>query len=280
MPGKLYLCATPIGNLEDITFRVVRTLDEVDLIAAEDTRHTIKLLNHYNIKTLMTSYHEHNKYDKARHLVNELISGKDVAYVTDAGMPCVSDPGEELVRLAYGSGIGVTVLPGACAAVTALALSGLDIGHFHFEGFVPTTHKERQARMDVLAKIDDAIVLYESPHRLVRTLRELLAALGNRKVALCRELTKVHEDVLRTDIAGSIEHYGQNQPRGEFVIIIEGADKEERARRERERWLAVPLEEHLECYLGQGMDKKEAMKAVASDRGVPKRDIYNQLNIH
>ena len=277
MPGTLYLCATPIGNLEDITFRVLRVLKEVELIAAEDTRNSIKLLNHFEIKTPMTSYHEFNKIEKGHQLIEKLLSGTNIALITDAGMPGISDPGEELVKMAYDAGIEVTVLPGACACVTALTLSGQAARRFCFEAFLPTDKKKRAEVMSELKEEYRTIVLYEAPHRLVKTLEELLRELGDRGISVCRELTKKHETVFRTILSEACAYYNENEPKGECVLVIEGKNREEAVKESREKWLAMPLEEHMEMYLSQGMDRKAAMKAVAVDRGVPKRDIYNEL---
>ncbi len=277
MAGKLYLCATPIGNLEDITLRVINTLKSVDLIAAEDTRNSIKLLSHYEIKTPMTSYHEHNRYDKARYLVHEMENGKDIALISDAGTPGISDPGEVLVRLCYKEGIEVTALPGACASVTALALSGMSAGRFSFEAFLPREKKERAAVLGDMTDDTRTLVVYEAPHHLIGTLNDLLDALGERRIAVCRELTKRYETVLRTTISGAIAHYEQEEPRGEFVLVIEGRSREELKRKAQEDWTALTLEEHMEYYTSAGMDRMEAMKQVAKDRGVKKSDIYREL---
>ncbi len=277
MAGTLYLCATPIGNLEDITFRVLETLKTVDVIAAEDTRNSIKLLNRFEIKTPMTSYHEFNKYDKGRQLIEQLLSGKNIAVITDAGMPGISDPGEELVKMAYEAGVPVTVLPGACACVTALTLSGLSTRRFCFEAFLPSDKKERK---EVLAELKDetrTIVMYEAPHRLVKTLTELLEELGDRRLTICRELTKKHEEAFRTTFSEALAFYETTEPKGECVLVIEGADKEALRLAEQESYAELSLEEHMDRYLSQGMNKKDAMKAVAADRGVSKRDIYAML---
>ncbi|MBQ8548520.1 MAG: 16S rRNA (cytidine(1402)-2'-O)-methyltransferase [Lachnospiraceae bacterium] len=277
MAGTLYLCATPIGNLDDITFRVLETLKNVDVIAAEDTRNSIKLLNRFEIKTPMTSYHEFNKYDKGRQLIEQLLEGKNIAVITDAGMPGISDPGEEMVKMAYEAGVTVTVLPGACACVTALTLSGLPTRRFCFEAFLPIDKKERK---DVLAELVDetrTIVLYEAPHRLVKTLAELMEVLGDRRLTICRELTKKHEEAFRTTFSEALAFYEATEPKGECVLVIEGADREELRRAEQESFAELSLEEHMERYLSQGMSKKDAMKAVAADRGVSKREIYAML---
>ena len=277
MAGKLYLCATPIGNLEDITFRVLRTLKEVDLIAAEDTRNSIKLLNHFEIKTPMTSYHEYNKIEKGHKLVQMLLEGKNLALITDAGTPGISDPGEELVQMCYEAGVPVTSLPGAAACITALTLSGLSTRRFAFEAFLPSDKKERQQVLEELKNDTRTVICYEAPHRLVKTLKELLEALGNRRITICRELTKKHETAWQTHIAEACEYYQENVPKGECVLVIEGRSREELKAEEQEQWEQMPLEAHMEHYESQGMDHKSAMKQVAKDRGVSKRDIYRML---
>lgn len=277
MSGTLYLCATPIGNLEDITLRVIRTLKEVDLIAAEDTRNTIKLLNHFEIKTPMTSYHEYNKIDKAANLVEKMAEGKNIALVTDAGTPAISDPGEELVRQAYAAGIKVTSLPGACACITALTLSGLSSRRFAFEAFLPHDKKERRAILESLKTETRTIILYESPHHLKTTLTELYDALGERNITLCRELTKIYENAEQTTFSAAARYFLENDPKGEYVLVIEGIPREELTAKEQAKWETLTISEHMEQYLSQGLNKKEAMKQVAKDRGVPKREIYQQL---
>ena len=277
MSGKLYLCATPIGNLEDITLRVLRTLKEVDLIAAEDTRNSIKLLNHFDIKTPMTSYHEYNKIEKGHKLVQMLLEGKNLALITDAGTPGISDPGEELVQMCYEAGVPVTSLPGAAACITALTLSGLSTRRFAFEAFLPSDKKERQQVLEELKNDTRTVICYEAPHRLVKTLKELLEALGNRRITICRELTKKHETAWQTHIAEACEYYQENVPKGECVLVIEGRSREELKAEEQEQWEQMPLEAHMEHYESQGMDHKSAMKQVAKDRGVSKRDIYRML---
>ena len=277
MAGTLYLCATPIGNLEDMTFRAVRILKEADLIAAEDTRNSIKLLNHFEIKTPMTSYHEYNKIEKGHKLVERLQNGEDIAVITDAGMPGISDPGEELVKMCQEAGITVTAVPGACACVTALTISGLGTRRFAFEAFLPTDKKERQAVLNELKDETRTMVIYEAPHRLVRTLKTLRETLGNRRISICRELTKKHETAWQTHIAEACEYYQENAPKGECVLVIEGRSREELKAEEQEQWEQMPLEAHMEQYESQGMDHKSAMKQVAKDRGVSKRDIYRML---
>ncbi len=275
--GTLYLCATPIGNLGDITKRVTEALENADVIAAEDTRNTLKLLNHLNIQGKLTSYHEHNKYDKAETLVRELLEGKNVALVTDAGTPAISDPGEVLVKRCIDAGIPVTSLPGATAFVTALTLSGLSAGRFVFEGFLPSDRKQRAKILEELKSETRTIIIYEAPHHLKETLKILFESLGNRRIALCRELTKLHEEVLHLDLKGTAAYYEDTEPKGEFVLVIEGADPSQIEQEVLKKWEDMPLSEHMEIYLASGMDKKEAMKNVARDRGVSKRDIYNLL---
>ena len=277
MAGKLYLCATPIGNLEDMTLRVLHTLQEVDLIAAEDTRNSIKPLNHFEIKTPMTSYHEYNKIEKAKDLIRQMQEGKNVALITDAGTPGISDPGEELVRMCYDAGVEVTSLPGACACVTALTLSGLPTRRFCFEAFLPTEKKERREILKELEEETRTIILYEAPHRLVRTLEELAEFLGERRISVCRELTKKHETVFQATVAEALEYYRENAPKGECVLVIEGKSRDAIRAKEQQRWEELSVEEHMEHYLSQGIEKKEAMKLVAKDRGVSKRDIYQEL---
>lgn len=276
--GTLYLCATPIGNLEDITYRVLRTLKEVDLIAAEDTRNSIRLLNHFEIKTPMTSYHEYNKIEKAYQLVAKMREGKNIALITDAGTPGISDPGEDIVRICYEEGIPVTSLPGAAACITALTMSGLPTRRFAFEAFLPKDKKEHQAVLEELKTETRTIIIYEAPHHLVRTLQELHDTLGgDRRLTICRELTKRHEEKLQMTLADSLSYYEVNEPRGEYVLIIAGRSREEMKKEEEAGWEALSLEEHMAHYESQGIDRKEAMKRVAKDRGVSKRDIYQAL---
>lgn len=277
MAGKLYLCATPIGNLEDMTFRAVRILKEADLIAAEDTRNSIRLLNHFDIHTPMTSYHEYNKMEKGQYLVNQLLSGKTVALITDAGTPGISDPGEELVRMCHEAGVEVTALPGAAACITALTISGRPTRRFCFEAFLPQDRKEKQRILTELKTETRTILLYEAPHRLVRTLEELYEALGDRRITVCRELTKKHETVFLTTILEALEFYRGTEPRGECVLVVEGRSVREMERERQQEWKAMPLLDHMEHYMSEGMDKKEAMKLVAKDRGLQKREIYQML---
>lgn len=277
MAGTLYLCATPIGNLEDITLRALRLLKEADLIAAEDTRNSIKLLNHFDIHTPMTSYHEYNKYDKGRELAALLQEGKNIVLITDAGMPGISDPGEELVKMCAEVGITVTALPGACACVTALTLSGLSTRRFAFEAFLPQEKKERQAILETMKSETRTIVIYEAPHRLRKTLEELHQTLGNRKITVCRELTKKHETLLRTELEKAISYYETEEPRGECVLVIEGKPFEEIAREKRAAWEELTLAEHVQFYENQGNSRKEAMRLAAKDRGLSRRDVYQAL---
>lgn len=280
MTGSLYLCATPIGNLEDITLRVLRILKEVDLIAAEDTRNSIKLLNHFEIKTKMTSYHEYNKVEKAVYLVEKMKQGMNVALITDAGTPGISDPGEELVGQCYEEGIPVTSLPGACACITALTMSGLPTRRFAFEAFLPYDKKERAEILDSLKNETRTIIIYEAPHHLKKTLKECRAYLGNRRMTVCKELTKKHEKKMRASLDEVIAFYEKNEPRGEYVLIFEGKSRQELKEEEQENWTRLSLEEHMKLYEEKGMDRKAAMKAVARDRGISKRDVYQELLNH
>ena len=278
MAGTLYLCATPIGNLEDMTYRAVRILKEVDLIAAEDTRNSIKLLNYFEIKTKMTSYHEYNKVDKAVYLVNKLREGLDIAVITDAGTPGISDPGEELVRQCYEAGVEVTSLPGAAACITALTMSGQKTRRFCFEAFLPKDKKEKSRVLESLKEETRTIIIYEAPHRLLKTLKELSTVLGGeRAITVCKELTKRYENSMVTTLDGACEYYEVNEPRGEFVLVIAGKSRDAIKQEEQDKWKAMSEMEHVQMYMDQGMDKKEAMKAAAKDRGVSKRDIYNKL---
>lgn len=275
--GKLYLCATPIGNLQDMTPRVIETLEMVDVIAAEDTRNSIKLLNHFEISTPMTSYHEHNKYEKADVLVSQMLSGKNIALITDAGTPAISDPGEILVKRCYEEGITVTSLPGCAACITALTLSGLSTRRFVFEGFLPYDKKEKMQVLESLKNEHRTIIMYEAPHHLIKTLTELRDNLGNRKVTLCRELTKKFETIMPTNFDDAISYYKESEPRGEYVLVIEGKSLEELREEAAKNWESMSVEEHVNIYIEQGFDKKEAMKKAALDRGVSKRDIYQAL---
>lgn len=277
MAGKLYLCATPIGNLEDITFRVLNTLKQVDLIAAEDTRHSIKLLNHFQIKTPMTSYHEYNKVEKAKELVLKMEQGLDIALITDAGTPGISDPGEELVRQCYEAGISVTSLPGPAACITALTMSGLSTRRFSFEAFLPSEKKERAMVLEELKQETRTIIIYEAPHHLIKTLEELLENLGDRDVTICKELTKKYENAFRTTFSKALDYYRKEEPRGEYVIVVQGKSRKEIREEEIHTWEAMTVEEHMDYYIRQGIDKKEAMKLTAKDRGISKREIYQYL---
>lgn len=277
MAGILYLCATPIGNLGDMTPRVTETLRVVDIIAAEDTRNSIRLLNHFEIKTSMTSYHEYNKIEKADYLVEQLLQGKNVALITDAGTPAISDPGEVLVQKCQQADITVTSLPGAAACITALTLSGLSTRRFCFEGFLPADKKEKAEILQELREESRTIILYEAPHRLIRTLKELYDNVGNRRITLCRELTKKFETILPTTLEDALAYYETQEPRGEYVIVMEGKSRQEKKKEEKELWQAMSIEEHMAYYEKEGMDQKCAMKQVAKDRGVTKREIYQYL---
>lgn len=277
MPGTLYLCATPIGNLGDITLRCLETLRSADLIAAEDTRNTLRLLNHFEIKKPLTSYHEYNKVEKARVLVDKLRGGVNIALVTDAGTPGISDPGEELVRQCREAEIPVTSVPGPAACISALVISGLPTRRFAFEAFLPEDKKERARILEELSRETRTMVIYEAPHNLIRTLHELADLLGDRDCAVCRELTKIHETVFRTTLPEAAAYYDEHAPKGECVIVIRGKDPEE-IRREREQaWEAMSIPEHVKYYLDQGKEKKEAMRLAAKDRGISRREVYAAL---
>ncbi len=280
MAGKLYLCATPIGNLEDITLRVLRTLKEADLIAAEDTRNSIKLLNHFDIRVPMTSYHEFNKIEKAYQLLQKLQEGKNIALITDAGTPGISDPGEELVRICCEAGIEVNALPGAAACVTALTVSALSTRRFAFEAFLPRDKKKRGNILQELKNETRTIVIYEAPHHLLHTLEELYQVLGNRKISVCRELTKKHEEILRMSLEEAVDYYKVQEARGEFVLVVEGKSYDDIEEENRQKWTTMDLQEHMNLYESKGISRKEAMKQVAKDRGISKRDVYQQLLNH
>lgn len=280
MAGIIYLVATPIGNLKDITMRALEILKSVDIVAAEDTRNTIHLLNYYGIKASMTSYHEYNKIDKAQVLVEQALAGKNIALVTDAGMPAVSDPGEDLVRIAYENGVKVSVIPGASASVSALALSGLPTRRFAFEAFLPVDKKEREMVLEQMKRETRTMILYEAPHRLVKTLRLLMQVLGEeRKISIVRELTKLHEEVLQFRLGEAVKAYEEEglQPRGEYVLVIEGISNAEYIKEEQREWESLSIAEHVTFYEKKGMDHKEAMRMAARDRGVSKREIYQAL---
>lgn len=277
MAGQLYLCATPIGNLGDMTPRVIETLQSVDLIAAEDTRNSIKLLNHFGIRTSMTSYHEYNKVEKAHTLISRIMEGKNIALITDAGTPAISDPGEVLVQMCKEAGIRITSLPGATACITALTLSGLSTRRFCFEGFLPADKKERKVILQILENETRTMILYEAPHHLKKTLEELYKALGNRKITLCRELTKKFETVITMTLEETLSFYEREDPRGEYVLVIEGKSLADIEKEKKDDWLEKTIEEHMSFYQNGGMDQKDAMKQVAKDRGVSKREVYNYL---
>ena len=277
MSGMLYLCATPIGNLGDITSRVLETLSQVDLIAAEDTRNSIKLLNHFQIKVPMTSYHEYNKIEKANDLIEKMRDGLNVALITDAGTPAISDPGEVLVAMCYEAGIKVTSLPGPAACITALTLSGLSTRRFCFEGFLPSDKKERKTILEELVTESRTIIIYEAPHHLVRTLQDIYVVLGNRNITLCRELTKKYETVIPTSLEDALVKYEQEDPRGEYVIVIEGVRLDDKKKKKMDSWQEMSIEQHMAFYENDGIDHKEAMKLVAKDRGISKREVYQYL---
>lgn len=279
MQGKLYLCATPIGNLGDITYRCVETLKSVDLIAAEDTRHTLGLLNHLGIEKPMTSYFEHNKKEKGEFLVNEMKNGKNIALVSDAGTCAISDPGEDLVMLCAEKGIDVVPIPGAVAGINALIISGLPTGRFAFEGFLTINKKKRAESLEILKNEDRTMIFYEAPHKLKSTLSDMYKAFGDRKIAICRELTKIHEEVLRLTLESAISYYEENAPRGEYVLVVEGKNPEDLKKEKTDEWVKLSIEEHVKMYIDKGFDEKEALRNVAKDRGVSRRDIYNKYKI-
>lgn len=276
MNGKLYLCATPIGNLGDITYRCVEVLKSVDLIAAEDTRRTLGLLNHLEIEKPMTSYFEHNKKEKGAYLISEMKSGKNIALVSDAGTPAISDPGEDLVKMCSEADIQVVPVPGAVAGINALIASGLPTQRFTFEGFLTVNRRGRQEHLSSLREEQRTMIFYEAPHKLMSTLRDMLDTFGDRRITLCREITKIHEEFYRTTLSDAIKRYEENPPRGEFVLVIEGKNPQELEKEKQASWENMSVSEHVQMYLGQGMDEKDALKAVAKDRGVSKRDIYNE----
>ena len=278
MTGTLYLCATPIGNLGDITQRVLDTLREADVIAAEDTRNSLHLLNHFDIHTPMTSYHEYNKYDKAETLIGKLREGQNIALITDAGTPGISDPGEVLVRRCLEEQIPVTSLPGPAACITALTLSGLPTRRFCFEAFLPADKKERRQILEELKRETRTIILYEAPHHLVKTLKDLHEALGERKITICRELTKRFEPILPTTLEAALEMYGSEEPRGEYVLVLAGADREALEAEQRQQYEELTIPEHVAQYEAEGMDHKAALKQVALDRGIPKREVYDAVH--
>ncbi len=272
--GTLFLCATPIGNLEDITLRVLRVLKEVDMIAAEDTRHTKKLLNHFDIHKPLISYYEHNKVEKGVYLITQLEQGKNIALVSDAGTPAISDPGEDLVRLCIAKDINVTSLPGPVAAISGLILSGMSTKHFSFEGFLAVSKKEKKEHLDGLKNDTRTLIFYEAPHKLIATLKDMLQVFGNRKIAIARELTKKFEEIIRCHIEEAIDKFEKQLPKGEFVIIIDGADKQQLIDQKQKQWEEISIGQHIEMYCLQGSTNKEALKKVAKDRGVSKREIY------
>ncbi len=277
MEGKLYLCATPIGNLEDITLRALRILKEADLIAAEDTRNSMRLLNHFEIKTPLTSYHEHNKIEKAYYLVEKMKAGQNVALITDAGTPGISDPGEELVCICYKEGIEVASVPGAAACITALIMSGQKTRRFAFEAFLPAEKKERAKILKEMERETRTLILYEAPHRIRKTLKELYEALGERSLTICREMTKKFEEKRKTTLSEAIAFYDEHEARGEFVLVIAGKSRDAIEEEEKKAWEEVPLEEHMARYETRGMERKAAMKAVAKDRGIRKSEVYQGL---
>lgn len=272
--GKLYLVPTPIGNLKDITLRALEVLENVDLIAAEDTRQSLKLLNHFNIKKTLISYHQHNELGKSNILIDKLKEGKNIALVSDAGTPGISDPGSIIVLKCIEEGIAFEVLPGATAVTTAVVNSGLDTTKFIFRGFLPRENKDRKIVIEELKDRKETLIFYEAPHRLRETLNFLKNNLGDRKISICRELTKLHEEIIRTTIEEAIEIYRNKEPKGEYVLVVEGKTTEEIEKEEKSKWEQLTIEQHINKYIEEGFDKKEAIKKVAKDRNVTKSEIY------
>jgi 16S rRNA (cytidine1402-2'-O)-methyltransferase len=280
MAGKLYLVPTPIGNLKDITLRALEVLQSVDIIAAEDTRQSLKLLNHFNIKKTLISYHQHNEQGKSGNLIDQIKEGKNIAIISDAGTPGISDPGSVIVQKCIEQNIKFEVLPGATAITTALVYSGLDTTKFIFRGFLPRENKERKPIIDDLLNRSETLIFYEAPHRLLSTLEFLYENIGNRKISMCRELTKMYEEIIRLTLKQAIEYYKEKAPRGEYVLVVEGKSKEDIDKDEKAKWDTLTIEEHIEKYMNEGTDKKDAMKKVAKDRGIAKSEIYrHSLNI-
>lgn len=273
----LYLCATPIGNLGDVSSRCIEVLNSVDMIAAEDTRHTLKLLNHFGISKPMTSYHEHNKREKGEYLISLLKDGKNIALVSDAGTPAISDPGEDLVKLCVENDLEVTSIPGPVAAINALILSGLSARRFSFEGFLSVTKRRKHEHLESLKNDTHTLIFYEAPHKLITTLSDMLEIFGDRKIALVRELTKIHEDIFRTTLSGALEYYSEKSPRGEYVIVVEGATETETDTQE-QWWCDLSIKEHVDEYIKRGENSKDAIKSAAKDRGLSKRDVYNEYH--
>jgi 16S rRNA (cytidine1402-2'-O)-methyltransferase len=280
MTGKLYLVPTPIGNLKDITLRALEVLQNVDLIAAEDTRQSLKLLNHFNIKKTLISYHMHNEQGKSENIIYQLKEGKNIAIISDAGSPGISDPGSVIVSKCIEQNIEFVVLPGATAITTALVYSGLDTTKFIFRGFLPRENKERKPIIDDLLDRSETLIFYEAPHRLLNTLEFLYENVGNRKISMCRELTKLYEEIIRLTLEEAIEYYKKNSPRGEYVLVIEGKSQEAIDKDEKAKWDMMTIEEHIQKYMDEGISKKDAMKKVAKERHTPKSEIYkHSLNI-
>lgn len=274
MSGKLYLVPTPIGNLRDITLRALEVLNSVEVIACEDTRQSLKLLNHFNIKKSLLSYHQHNEQGRSENIIDRLKEGKDIAIITDAGTPGISDPGSVIVQKCIEEGIAFEVLPGATAITTALVYSGLDTTKFLFRGFMPRENKDRRPIIEELRARTETLIFYEAPHRLLDTLEFLEENLGNRKIAICRELTKLHEEIIRLSLEEAIRYYRDNSPRGEYVLVVEGKRESEIEQEERAKWESLSIEEHIKKYIDEGLSKKDALKQVSKDRNLPKSEVY------
>lgn len=276
--GTLYLCATPIGNLDDITIRALNTLKEADLIACEDTRHSLRLLNHFGISKPLTSYHEHNKFEKGEALIQKLNEGASIALVTDAGTPAISDPGEELVKKCIEHGIRVVPVPGAAALINALIVSGKSTRRFAFEGFLPVNSTARKTLLEQIADYPETMIFYEAPHKLVRTLADMLSVLGDREISIVREITKIHESMTPTTLSAALDFYTKNQPKGEFVLVVSGKSADAAEAERRAEFEGLSVREHVDLLIARGADKKDAIKQAAKQRGVAKRDVYNEYN--
>ena len=274
MSGKLYLVGTPIGNLKDITLRALETLRECDVVAAEDTRQTLKLLNHFNIKKAMISYHKFNENDKSSEIIDLLLSGKNIALVTDAGMPGISDPGSVIIKRCIEGNIPFEIIPGATALITALVYSGIDTDKFVFRGFLPRENKDKKEVLEEIKGYRDTIIIYEAPHRLKNTLVFIKEILGDRNISICRELTKLHENIFRDTIKDAIEYYAEKQPRGEYVLVISGKSDEDIQKERKAKWENITIQEHILNYIKQGFTKKEAIKMTSKERGIPKSEVY------
>ena len=274
--GILYLVATPIGNLDDITVRALETLRNADMIACEDTRHSLRLLNHFDIAKPLTSYHEHNKQEKGEYLIGKLLSGESIALVTDAGTPAISDPGEDLVRKCIDNDIKTVPVPGPAALINALIVSGQNTQRFAFEGFLSVNRKNRYEHLMAVAEDERTLIFYEAPHKLIRTLADMLEILGDRSISIVKEITKIHESCMKTTISEALSYFEDTPPKGEYVLVIAGKNPQATIEERRAEVSAMSVREHVDMLISQGMDKKEAIKEAAKQRGVPKREVYNE----